>query len=362
MTAHNRKIQVLVVEDSSIARELLTRILAADPDICVAGYAKDGEEALAALKRFTPDVITMDIHMPGIDGYETTRRIMETVPVPIIIVSASYDAEDVTKAFRAMEAGAVAVVDKPPGPTAPNHEKLAHKLVQMVKAMAEVRVVKRWAHARQTIRGTGAPSLLWSETSAVPTAIQLVAIGASTGGPPVLQRILEGLPKPFPVPILIVQHISAGFVEGLATWLTQRCGLLVCVARDGERMVAGQAHIAPDGVHMRVSSGGWLICAPDPPVNGLRPAVSQLFRSVADVYGKSAVGILLTGMGRDGADELKLMRGCGAVTIAQDQETSVVHGMPGAAVQIGAAMHVLSPERIVEMLRELVPPSYVFKP
>lgn len=357
MTAGARKIQVLVVEDSAIARELLTHILSADPGIGVAGYARNGAEALAALARFTPDVITMDIHMPGIDGYETTRRIMETVPVPIIIVSSSYDPEDVTRTFRAMEAGAVAVVEKPPGPAARDHQEQAQKLIQMVKAMAEVRVIKRWAHARQTARAAVVAPSPRREVSAEPGAIQIVAVGASTGGPPVLQTILEGLPKPFPVPIVIVQHISAGFVEGLATWLTQRCGLPVRVACDGERAQAGQAYIAPDGLHMRVGGGGRLLCVPDAPVNGLRPAVSCLFRSIAQCYGARAVGILLTGMGRDGADELKLMRECGAITIAQDKESSIIHGMPGAAVEIGAAAQVLSPERIVAALRDLMKSS-----
>ena len=346
-------IKVLIVEDSAVARELLTRVLLGVPGIVIAGCAKDGAEALAMLAACQPDVITMDIHMPGLDGYEVTRQIMETLPVPIIIVSSSYDADDVTQTFRAMEAGAVAAVEKPPGPGAPDHETLARKLTDMVIAMAEVRVVRRWAHARTANRGV-VPAMPRAGISDAVNDIQIVAIGASTGGPPVLQTILSALPKPFPAPILSVQHISAGFVQGLAEWLTHSTGLPVAVAGEGDQVAPGRAYLAPDGFHMTIAKGGRISCIADKPEVGLRPAVSCLFRSVAAGYGRNAVGILLTGMGRDGADELKVMRECGAVTIAQDRESSVVHGMPGAAIQIGAAVHVLPPERIAAALRDMV--------
>lgn len=348
------KIQVLIVEDSAVARELLVRLLGSDPAIVVAGCASDGAQALAALEQLQPDVITMDIHMPVMDGYEATRRIMETRPVPIVIVSASHNAEDVSKAFRAMEAGAVAALEKPPGHGAPNHERLARRLVDTVKAMAEVRVIKRWAHARAS-----AP-LAWppvARREAGQPAIQLVAIGASTGGPPVLRTILAALPKPFPVPVLIVQHISAGFVSGLAEWLTQAAGMPVCVARHGQSAQAGNAYIAPDGCHMGVTRDLRIVCTEGAAEHGLRPSVSHLFRSVAASFGARAAGVLLTGMGRDGAEELKALRTAGAVTFAQDKESAIVNGMPGAAVEIGAAIHVLPPERIAATLGALLPIS-----
>ncbi|MBV9852801.1 MAG: response regulator, partial [Armatimonadetes bacterium] len=199
-------IQVLVVEDSLVARQLLLHILRADPNISVIGTAGDGAEALEFLQTHQPDVITMDIHMPRMDGLEATRRIMETQPRPIIIVSANWNPEEVATTFRAMEAGAVALVEKPRGVGHPDYEQMAAKLVQTVKAMSEVRLVRRWPSARPVAT---APAAVPAAARRAPPAISVVAIGASTGGPPVLHTILAGLPKDFPVPVLIVQHIAA---------------------------------------------------------------------------------------------------------------------------------------------------------
>ena len=345
-----RTIKVLIVEDSAIVRDLLVRILEGDPAIRVVHCARNGIEAIEALAHHSPDVITMDIHMPHMDGYEATRRIMETQPRPIVIVTASYDADDVSKTFRALEAGAVAFIEKPPGVCSPDHAKCAEKLVAMVKAMSEVRVVRRSSRTRPP----APPRANRPGSPARPDGIDLVAIGASTGGPPVLNAILGALPKPFPVPIVIVQHIATGFVQGLADWLTTSAGLPVHIARDGQRALPGHAHLAPDACQMRIAAGGLISCTDSVMENGLRPSVSHLFRSVAQTYGKRAAGVLLTGMGRDGADELKLMRERGAVTIAQDRESCVVNGMPGAAVQIDAAMHVCTPLEIAALLSSLV--------
>jgi two-component system chemotaxis response regulator CheB len=350
-----RLINVLVVEDSAVARELLIHILQSDPSIRVAVAARDGEQALAALAQFKPDVITMDIHMPGMDGFETTRRIMETQPAPIIIVSASYNPDDVALAFRAVEAGAVAVIDKPPGLAHPDYAQCALKLINTVKAMSEVRVIRRWAKVRAKptrVILSGPP--LQPDRSPARKLFELIAIGASTGGPPVLQTILAALPKPFPVPILITQHISAGFVQGLADWLSGTTGVIARIAEHGERAMPGRVYFAPDGQHMRVERGGRILCTPGEPENGLCPAVSPLFRSVAESMGERAIGVLLTGMGCDGADALKLMRTAGAITFAQDQESSIVFGMPGEAVKIDAATYIFPPERIAATLIDLV--------
>jgi two-component system chemotaxis response regulator CheB len=182
----------------------------------------------------------------------------------------------------------------------------------------------------------------------------LVGIGASTGGPPVLQTLLSSLTREFPAPLLIVQHIARGFLPGMVEWLNQTTGLHVHVAAHGAQATAGHAYIAPDDFHMGVSAAGRLLLSHEPPEGGLRPSVGHLFRSLAQNIGDRAVGVLLTGMGTDGAGELKLLRDRGALTIAQDRETSVVHGMPGAAIQLGAAEHVLAPDRIAALLtREL---------
>ena len=342
---------MLVVDDSAVSRDLLTHVLASEPCIEVVGHARDGEEAVAMLGEKMPDVVTMDIHMPGIDGFETTRRIMETQPLPIVIVSASFDPGDVAKMFRALEAGAVAAVEKPPGPGHPEHAALARKFIDTVKAMSEVRVIRRWPRARKEAR-TAEPVALPSNTA----NIRLVVIGASTGGPPVLRAVLAGLPKPCPVPVVIVQHISAGFVQGLADWLSTTTGMPVRLAQHGEVAAAGVALLAPDGFQTSIATNGRIVCGPEPAEHGLRPAASFLFRSVAKNFGAHAAGVLLTGMGRDGADDLKLMRDAGAVTFAQDKESSVIHGMPGEAIRLDAAMHVANPERIAAILHSLLAP------
>jgi two-component system chemotaxis response regulator CheB len=345
------KINVLVVEASRVTREMLVDLLQSDPGLNVVGAAKDGIEALAAVSLSQPDLVTMDMHLPGMDGFEATRRIMETHPVPIVIMSANSDAVDVAKSFRALEAGAVAAVERPETITG-WHGVIAERLLETIKAMAGVKVVRRWPKARIGARRETAARLHLPQH--VTSDADLVAIGASTGGPPVLRTLLTGLGPLFPVPVLIVQHISPGFVQGLVNWLNDTTGMPVRVARHGEYGKPGHAYLAPDGCHMTVNRFGQISCIASEPGNGPKPAVSALFRSVAENFGPRAVGVLLTGMGRDGADELKLMRNAGAVTIAQDKESSVVHGMPGEAIALNAARHVMPPDSMVSKLRSLV--------
>ncbi len=340
-------INVMVVEDSMVARQLLVHILTSDPAIRVIACARSGEEAIAMLAEKKPDVVTMDVVMPNMDGFETTRRLMETVPLPIVIVSACYDPNDVAQTFRAIEAGAVAAVEKPSGIHDPTHATRAKKLIDIVKAMADVRVVRRWPRTRGLSANVVPPVQAAAD-------IKLIAIGASTGGPVVLQTILSRLEKPLTVPVVIVQHISPGFIQGLAEWLTGVTGLPIQVAADGEKLMPGCVYLAPDELQTKVQTGGRLACLEAPAESGLRPSVSYLFRSVASVYGASAAGVLLTGMGRDGAVELKEMRDRGAVTIAQDKESSVIFGMPGEAVKCGAAVYVLSPHAIGDTLSRLL--------
>lgn len=346
-----RKVRVLVVEDSPVMRELLVHLLGADPGIEVAGFAHDGEEALEAVREKKPDVVTMDFHMPKLNGLDATRRIMETHPTPIVIVSGSSAREEVTSAFRLLEAGALAVVEKPRGPGHPGHEAAARELVQTVKTMAEVKVVRRWARREAPLPAAPAPRSVRIEAAAAEA--RLVAIGASTGGPIVIKTILAGLPANFAVPILIVQHIASGFTDGFVEWLGQASGFPVHVASDAAHPLPGHAYVAPDGFHMKLRHDGAIALNRDAPENGHRPSVSCLFRSVAAVLGRNAIGVLLTGMGKDGAEELMLMRHKGAVTIAQDRETSVVHGMPGEAVSLEAASYVLSPDEIAAALAGL---------
>ena len=343
-------IRVLVVEDSPVERDLLHYILSADPEIQVVGTASDGEEALRAVERFRPDVITMDIHMPRMDGFDATRRIMENLPTPIVIVSGIPNVTEQVTAFRAIEAGALAVLPRAMGIGHMEHEQDAADLVRTVKLMSEVKVVRRWGKHRPQEADAGARAAVELRPSSGSDAVAVIAIGASTGGPPVLQSILSALPADFSIPILMVQHIACGFSQGFAGWLEQSSRLPVVVASHLERILPGHIYMAPDEVHMKVSENGLLLLSRDPPEYGLRPSVSCLFRSVAAVYRERAVGVLLSGMGKDGAKELKLMQEQGAMTIAQDRETSVVHGMPGEAIRLGAATFVLSPEKIAATL------------
>ncbi|MEW6209389.1 MAG: chemotaxis-specific protein-glutamate methyltransferase CheB [Acidobacteriota bacterium] len=335
-------IKVLVVDDSPVMREFLVGLLRADPEIEVVSTAGDGEQAVQMALHHRPHVITMDINMPNMNGFEATRKIMETVPTPIVIVTGSVDPKAVATTFQAMEAGALMVLPRPQGPGHPDHAAMARELVLNVKLMSEVKVVRRSPRARA--QPTAPPPKIERATPQV----QVVALGASTGGPIVIHTIISKLPRNFPLPLLIVQHMAPGFISGFAQWLSESTQVPVHVARDGELMLPGHAYLAPDSFQMGVGLGYRIRLADDEAENGLRPSVSYLFRSVSDAFGPDAAGVLLTGMGRDGAAELKLMRDRGAVTFAQDESSSVVHGMPGEAIRLGAAARVLPPEKIAE--------------
>jgi two-component system chemotaxis response regulator CheB len=292
----------------------------------------------------------MDIHMPKMNGIEATRHIMETQPTPIVIVSASSGAQEIAGTFRLLEAGALVVVNRPPGIGHLEHEEAARELIRTVKLMSEVRVVRRFWHESR-VRAAAPPSI--AQVRETTTGIQIVAIGASTGGPLALKTILSDLPKTLPVPLLIVQHIALGFIGGFVEWLGGASHFPLSVASHGEYPLPGHGYVAPDGFHMGVGSGKHIVLSDHAPENGLRPSVAYLFRSVAEVFGSNAVGVLLTGMGKDGAEELRTMKERGAVTIAQDKESSVVHGMPGEAIKLDAAKYVLPPEGIANFLATL---------
>ena len=345
--AHAAPIRVLLVEDSPVAQELLLYLLGGDPQFVVAGVAADGEEGVAAAQRLRPDIIVMDIHMPKLDGFAAARRIMETCPTRIVMVTASTNSGEVAATFRTLEAGALTILAKPVGPGSPKFAAAAEEFLRTVKSMAEIPVVRRWP-AR-----TGTPAT--SVVAPLPAAdVRIVALGASTGGPMALQEILSKLPKDLPVPLLIVQHISASFTEGFGEWLAQAAGFAVRVAAQGERVLAGTAYIAPADVQMGLRANGTIELADAPAEHGVRPSVSYLFRSLVAGFGPAAIGVLLTGMGRDGALELKAMRSAGAVTIAQNSDSSVVFGMPGEAVALDAAAYVLDPEAIAATVARLV--------
>ena len=344
-------IRVLVVDDSSVVREFLVHILSSDPDISVLGTARDGEEAVEFVRRHRPDVITMDIHMPKLNGLDATRLIMETDPTPIVIVSGSEDPSEVATTFNAMDVGALAVLRRPAGIGHPDHESMAQDMVQTVKLMSEVKVVRRWPRNWDSVSALQSANLGLPRE---PAKIRVVAIGASTGGPPALETILTALPRNFPVPILVVQHMSPGFISGFARWLGTSSGLPVHVPTHGELLLPGHVYVAPDEHQMKVDREGKIVLTKTDSEHGLRPSISYLFRGVAAVYGAEAVAGLLTGMGRDGASELRLLKEHGAVTFAQDRDSCVVHGMPGEAIKLDAAMLILPLEKIARVLTNLV--------
>lgn len=349
------KIKVLVADDSPTTQTLLVELLSAEPDIQIIGVVNDGQAALDFLSADAklPDVVLMDIHMPRLDGFEATRRIMETRPLPIIICTATSDPQELAVTFRSMEAGAVACVGKPVG-TGPDFQALRDNLLQTVRLMSEVKVVRRWNRPRTSTMASQAPG----RSRITPSAVRLIGIGASTGGPPVLQTILSGLPKDFPVPLLIVQHIAPGFLPGMVEWLNQTTGLRVHIAAHGATPLGGHAYVAPDDFHLGIDVRGHMMLAREEPENGLRPSVSYLFRSLANICGAHGIGVLLTGMGKDGAAELKRMKDSGAYTIAQDRNSSIVHGMPKAAVELGAAAQVLPADKIADALIAQVTRGY----
>lgn len=339
-----------------MVREYIVHILSKDPELCVVGTAGNGEDAVKAVERLRPDVVTMDIHMPKMDGLEATRRIMASSPTPIVVVSGSADPDEVVTTFRAIDAGALAVLGRPPGLHHPNHDECAAKMVQTVKLMSEVKVVRRRLRAKLPADAGRDSSTALSHAR---NKVRIVALGASTGGPLVLQEILHALHRDFPLPVVVVQHMALGFLEGFVEWLSQVSSLPVELAADGQRLRPGHVYVAPDDVQMAVAPDRRIALDDMPPENGLRPSVSYLFRSLAQVYGGECAAVLLTGMGRDGASELRLLRERGALTMAQDQATSIVFGMPGEAVRLDAARLVLPPLGIATALNDVA--AAIFK-
>ena len=340
-------IRVLVAEASAVAREYLVYLLSQDPALEVIGVARDGLEAVQQAERLRPDVIVMDVHMPRMDGYEATRLIMERIPAPIVIVTASSSRQEIAATLDALKAGALTVLEKPAGPDHPAHEESARRLVETVKLMAEVKVVRRWP--RRASSGGAVPVAV-----RVGQKIQLVAMAASTGGPPGGSGILGQLPRDLAVPVLLVQHIAPGFTDGLVEWLARETPLTVKLAAAGESAASGIVYIAPDGFQMGITAGGQIRLSRDLTGNGFCPSASHLFESVAEAYGPTAVGVVLTGMGRDGADGLLRLRQAGGVTIAQDERSSAIFGMPAEAIRLGAAASVLAPEDIARAIHALV--------
>jgi two-component system chemotaxis response regulator CheB len=346
-------VRVLVVEDSLVVRILLTHIIARDPRLELAGAVESGEAALAAIETVRPDVISMDIRLPGIDGLETTRRIMASRPTPIVVIADSVEDSSLKISMNALRAGALSVVEKPVATTNDGYEAVAGQICTQLRIMAAVPVIRRrpigaeWS-ARKS---ASAPELpLLSEPGAAPSVL---AVAASTGGPPALAKVIGGLAADFPLPVLLVQHMGAAFMDGFASWLDGVVPLAVNVARDGQTMQPGHVYVAPGDRHLELGASGMLRVSDAAPVGGQRPAATVLFRSVARQAGAQGIGVLLTGMGEDGAQGLLDMRKAGAATVAEHESSAVVYGMPAAAVRLNAAARVLPVDQVAPHLVRL---------
>ena len=338
-------IRLLLVEDSAVQREFLRFILEDSGEFEIVATAVDGEDAVRQAELVRPDVILMDCHMPKLDGIGATRIIMETCPAPIVVASASALQGEQQLTFDAIKNGALAVVNKPPAFGSPEYDRIAGQLVRTLRLMSEVKVVRRW-RARSSARA--------DRVDVVPAppdqAVHVVALVGSTGAPGVIAEILTAVGPATRAPVLIVQHMAEGFVEGFASWLAARTGMPARMARDGERVESGCAYLAPDNAQMGIDASGRIVLSDDADDDGFRPSGSHLLRSVARAYGPKAMGVLLTGMGRDGVAGLLDLRQAGGVTIAQSEESCVVFGMPGEAVRLGAATHVLPPDEIERLI------------
>jgi two-component system chemotaxis response regulator CheB len=332
-------IKVLIVEDSPSIAAMMRDLLGRDSEIEVVGWAKTGHEAIALRNALNPDVMTMDLNMPLMGGLDAIKIIASTRPVPILVVSQLIESRDSEVAFEALRCGAIDIMGKPSGGGPGGFSEIGAELTFRVKTVARIRPMRLFG---KTVAAGVKPKVERRR----PLKPAVVVIGASTGGPPALAMILKELPRRLPVPIAIVQHIAPGFIAGLRQWLARQSALPVKLATDGAPLVGGEIYLAPDHYHLEIGAKKKFALTPDAPLRGHRPSVDRLMASAARVCGANVLGVLLTGMGRDGAAGLKQIRDAGGRTIVQDEATSLVFGMPREAIAAGGAEIVCPLEKI----------------
>jgi two-component system chemotaxis response regulator CheB len=345
-----KKVRVMIVEDSMAVTALLEYIIGRDPRLEVCASAGTAEDALRILDRLSPDVIAMDIRLPGMNGLEATRLIMSTRPVPIVVVASSIESKAWSAIpMEALRAGALSVLEKPVGITHADYETLAKRLCTQLFIMSQVNLIRQRANRRQdAVEGCTPRS-----SNGGRSRFKMLGIACSTGGPGALVQLLGGLGADFPLPIVLVQHMTTGFLDGFASWLEGVCPFKVTTVKNVCRPVAGVLHLAPEERHLRLEAGKLWPDSGDP-VSFQRPSGTVLFHSMAKELKADALGVLLTGMGDDGALGLLDIHRSGGYTIAEHESTAVVYGMPGAAVRLGAVCESLPLPEIAPRIRELV--------
>ena len=349
MNSGSKRIRVLVVDDSALMRKLIPQMLEGDPSIEVVGTAIDGTFCLKKIEELQPNVITLDLQMPGMNGIDTLKEIMRRNPLPVIVVS-SHSTEGASVTFKALGLGAFDFVTKPRDASTHMTEAAA-ELIAKIKAAADSKIVRPGSFLRISAH----PEKISAQKSGPPPT-KLVAIGISTGGPQALEFLLAQLPPDFPGTIVVVQHMPEGFTEMFARRLDEICSLRVKEAQSGDILQAGRVLICPGSRHIRVkraAKADMVILSDDPRVNGHRPSVDVLFNSVAEEYGSGAVAVLMTGMGDDGAEGLGAVKKAGGMTIAESEESCVVYGMPKAAIERGYATRVVSLDVLSSTLQAL---------
>ena len=332
----NSRVRVLVVDDSALMRKLIPQMLAADESIEVVGTAMDGTFCLKKIEELKPNVVTLDLEMPGMNGIDTLKEIMRRHPVPVIVVS-SHSTEGASVTLKALGLGAFDFVTKPKDAST-HMAETANQLISKVKAAAESKI-----KPRMMLGMSARPEKREPPARSIPTKV--IAIGISTGGPQALEYLLAQLPADFPGTIVVVQHMPEGFTEMFARRLDEICGLRVKEAQSGDVLQVGRVLICPGSRHLKVKRlplGDIAVLGDEPRVNGHRPSADVLLRSVAEEFRAQAVGVLMTGMGDDGAEGLGAVKKAGGMTIAQSEESCVVFGMPKAAIERGYAMRVVA--------------------
>lgn len=346
-----KKTRVLIVDDSGVMRKMLSDIVNQDEELIVVGTAANGIEAIQQVESLRPDVITMDINMPKMDGILAVEHIMKSSPTPIVMISSAtqYGAE---ATLKALELGAVDFITKPSGDISLDIDDLQKEIISKVKVASKIKVVRIVNKPlKSVVRLKG---LSYSKTKINSDILHVVVIGCSTGGPHALNEILSKLPSWFPWPILIVQHMPEKFTKELAKQLNQKVELKTLEAQDGDKIKGGTIYIAPGSSHMRVVSHGLIHLSRGEKINGYRPCIDVTMKSVSEVFGKYAIGVLLTGMGSDGAQGLYEIKQAQGTTIVQDESTSAVFGMPKAAIELGCVDYVVPLPLIAKQLMSFI--------